>query len=196
MEPAPGRGVDQVRRRAGDKPQGLGRQRDGRGQEGLGVGVLRPGEHLGYQALFDDAAGVHDRHPLAGLGHDAEVVGDEQEAGPGARLQFDEDVKGGCRLVGHDEAGPQDQGEGDHDPLAHPAGKLVRVVVEAGGRDPHRAQSFEGALPDLVLGQLGLMGVQRFGKMLGYPHERVEPGHRLLEHEAQGGAAHGTHLRR
>ena len=37
-------------------------------------------EHGGDRTLLDQAAGEHDRYVIAGLGDDAEVVGDDQRA--------------------------------------------------------------------------------------------------------------------
>src|SRR5581483_850369 len=78
-EGAAGERTGQVGRDAGDGDGGLGLQRDDRSQEGLRVGVAGGGEHGGHRALLDDAAGVHDRHPVAGLGHDSQVVGDQYD---------------------------------------------------------------------------------------------------------------------
>ena len=55
-----------------------------------------------------------------------------------------DDVQGGGRLV-HDQQGRmQGQGDGDHHPLAHPAGQLVRVGVQPAGVDVHDFQQLHG----------------------------------------------------
>ena len=104
------------------------------------------GEDLAGVALLDDLAGVHDRDPVAGLGDDPEVVGDQQDrrvevaaqVGEDAEdLRLDDHVERGRRLVGDQDLGLEHQGQRDHDPLPHPAGELVRVLAEAGPRDPH-----------------------------------------------------------
>src|SRR5690606_1266934 len=77
VEPAAGRWLHQIRRGTGDVVQAGGRQRDGRPQQLPGVRVLRPGEHVPHRPLLDDPSGVHDRHPVARLRDDAQVVGDE-----------------------------------------------------------------------------------------------------------------------
>src|SRR3954447_4297793 len=81
MEPAPVRWVHQVRRCPGDEVQARGRQRDRRAQQGTGVRVLRIPEDLGHLPLLHDPPGVHHRDAVAGLGDDADVVGDEQQGG-------------------------------------------------------------------------------------------------------------------
>jgi hypothetical protein len=93
--------------------------------------------------FLDDAAGVHDGHPLAGFGDDAEVVGDEDDGGAHVRAQgaqqvkdlgLDGDVEGGGGLVGDEELRDAGQRHGDHDALGHATGELVGVGVGALGR--------------------------------------------------------------
>ena len=76
-EGAAGKGAGEVGRRAGDRGRGLCLQGDDRTEQRLRVGVTGSGEHRRHRPFLDDAAGVHDGHPVAGLGHDPEVVGDE-----------------------------------------------------------------------------------------------------------------------
>ena len=47
----------------------------------LRVGVPRVGEHLAHAADLDDAAGVHDRHLVDELRHQAHVVADQDHRG-------------------------------------------------------------------------------------------------------------------
>ena len=67
-----------------DVVQARGPQRDRGAQQLAGVGVLGPGEDLPRVADLDDLAGVHHRHPVARLGDDAEVVGDQQQGRVGS----------------------------------------------------------------------------------------------------------------
>ena len=48
-----------------------------RAEQAPGVGVLGVVEDLVERALLDDPAGVHDGDPVGDVGHDAEVVGDQ-----------------------------------------------------------------------------------------------------------------------
>ena len=89
----PGRRVDQVRRRAGDVVEAGRAQRDRRPQQLARVGVGRLGEDLARVALLGDPAGVHHRDPVAGLGDDAEVVGDQQQR----RCRSSRAGRRGCR---------------------------------------------------------------------------------------------------
>ena len=111
--------------------------------------MLGPVEDLPDRAGLDDLAVVHHRHPVGDLRDHAEVVGDEQEAHAGLRLQLREqrqdlrlhgDVEGGGRLVGDQHVGAQRQRHGDHHPLPLAAGELVRIVAGAplriGDADP------------------------------------------------------------
>ena len=75
-------------------PEGLLRVGQGhRGQQGLGVGVQAlPGEDLPGGHLHQ-AAQVHDRHPVADMGDDAQVMGDEEIGEAVALLQLGEQIE-------------------------------------------------------------------------------------------------------
>ncbi len=72
----------------------------------------------------------------------------------------------------------------------------MRVGPEPGRRDAHHPQHLERATLDLRLGDPPLVGAQRLGEVIGDPHQRVQPGQRLLEDHRQLGAALGEHLPR
>ena len=88
---------------------------------------------------LDDLAGVHDDGAVGDVGHDAPVVGDDQDRHAGGVLQVAQqledlglhgDVEGRGRLVGDQELRPAGEREGDVDALGHAAGDLVRVRGE------------------------------------------------------------------
>ena len=89
-------------------------------------------------------------------GDDAQIVGDQQErrAGLGQRrpervehLGLHGHVERRGRLVRQDHLGVVRHPDGDDGPLAHAAGELVRVVVDAlrGVRDADLGQQLDGA---------------------------------------------------
>ena len=182
---------------------GLQRRRIGLwlgGEQRLGVGVLGCREHARYRALFDDLAVLHHADAVGELAHDAEVVGDEQKRHAEPLLdvlqQRDElglhrDIERGGRLVGDQEIGLVGERHGDHDALALAARELMRIAVEPRlrignadlGQDFQRAGARRGAGEATVqqqnLADLLLDGVQR-----------IERGHRLLEHDGDVVAAH------
>ena len=78
--------------------------------------MARLGKEFAGGGLLHDEPGVHHRHPVGGLGHDPQVVGDEQdrEAQVGLELlqqrqdlRLDGDIQGGGGLIGDEELGPQ-----------------------------------------------------------------------------------------
>ena len=84
---------------------------------------------------LDDEPRVHHVDPLGHPGDDPEVVGDEDERGPGLGVRpaeeledlgLDRDVEGRRRLVRDHELGLEGEGHRDHHALAHAAGELVR----------------------------------------------------------------------
>ena len=95
---------------------------------------MEDGVHAG---LLHHLAGIKDGHLLTGLGDDAQVVGNHDDRGVVALtklvhqvqdLGLDGDVQGGGGLIGDEEPGVVDEGDGDHHTLEHAAGKVVGVV--------------------------------------------------------------------
>ena len=128
-----------------------------RAEQADGVGMLRAGEQFVDRRALDDLAGIHHRDLVADFGDDAEIVGDQDDRGAAGRLQFAHqvedlrlqgDVERGGRLVRDQELGIAGQRHRDHDALAHAAGELVRIVVDAPFRrgDVDAAQQLDGAL--------------------------------------------------
>ena len=190
-EPAAGRRVAQVRRRARDdleRPAVGVDVREGREQL-PGVRVPRPGEHLGHRALLRDAAGVHDHDPVARLGDDRQVVGDEDQRQPelGAQvleqledLRLDHDVERRRRLVADDDRRVAGERHRDHRPLAHPARQLVRVAAAARLRDADQLEQLARPLPRRRLRHAQPL-LDRLGDLVADALDRVEGVHRALE---------------
>ena len=128
--------------------------------------------------------GVHHHDPFGGLRHHSEVVGD-QENGHGKLLfQMSEqiqdlglnrDIEGGGRFVGDEQPRVTTKGHGDHDPLSHPSGKLVRIRSKAllGKGDPHQMQEFQGLIPGFGGGNL-LVPSEGFEDLVSAGEDRVQ----------------------
>ena len=110
---------------------------------------------------LDDRACVHHVDALAHSGHNSEVVRDQDERGAPVRdelaqeiedLRLNRHVECGRRLVGDEELGLAGKGHRDHDPLAHAAGELVRVVAvpRLRVRDADLREKFDDALVGLA----------------------------------------------
>ena len=120
------------------------------GQQCLRVGMLRPAQQICGRPDLDDFAEAHHRDPVADLGRDIEVVGDEQHRQPQPRLQcleqrehlrLDRDVERRHRLVGHQHVGVERQRARNADPLPLPAGEFMRKASRALGSRPTSASS-------------------------------------------------------
>ena len=120
----------------------------------------------------------------------AEVVGDEDDRGAELAGQLghlvedealDRDVERGRRLVGEHQLGTAGEGHGDEHPLAHPAGELVRVLVDAGGgvgdAGPLEQRDRLGARRGTSGAAVHLEGLDDLG---ADRHHGVEAGHRVL----------------
>ncbi len=109
-------------------------------------------------------------------------------------LRLHRDVEGGGRLVGDHQFRLGRERQRQHDALAHPAGKLMRIVVDtrfrrrdadlreqrdrAGARDAGRHPRVRGdGLDELIADAV----------------ERIEAGERVLEHHADALAADAPH---
>ena len=143
------------------------------------------GTDLGY------AACIHDRHPIGYLGHDAEVMGDPHDRQPVLVLELahqiddlglDGHVKGRGRLVGDKQLGLARKGHGDHGPLAHASGELVREVVHPrrGGRYANPVEELDRSSPGLGLREAP-MYAEALADLATNTMDRVQRGHRLLE---------------
>ena len=102
--------------------------------------MARVGEDLGGRARLDDPPGVHHEHPVGDVGHDAEVVGDQDQRHAAALalaleqvedLRLDRDVQRRRRLVGDQHVGVGGERDRDRDPLAQAAAQLVGIVGAA-----------------------------------------------------------------
>ena len=167
------------------------------GEQALGIFVFGPGEDLVHRPRFDDAAGKHHADPRGDALHDAEIVGDEQHRHAEALLQvgeesedlrLDGDVEGGRRLVRHQQIRLASERHGDHDALALAAGQFVRIGAHAplGVADADEFEQFEDAGAGLAAGQAA-MDLQNLADLPLDRVQRIERGHRLLEHHGDVG---------
>ena len=146
----------------------------------------------------------HHADAVGDLAHDAEVVGDEQHRHVEPALQLGEQlqdlrlhrhVERRRRLVGDEEVGLVGERHGDHHALALAAGELVRIGAEPAFRvaDADEVEKLERAGARLAVGQAA-MQLQDLADLPLDGVERVERGHRLLEHHGDVVAAHAAHL--
>src|SRR5688572_1905549 len=158
-------------------------------EQRLGIRVVRPREDLLGARRFDDAAKVHDDHPVGEMLHHAEVVADEEvgEAEIAAQLheeiedlRLDGDVERGDRLVANQKLGLDGERARYADAAALPAGELVRIArlvarIEPAAQKKRIEVILElGALHDAV-------HERRLADDVGDAHARIERGERILE---------------
>ena len=132
--------VGRGRHGSGHLVQALGPclDRGDRAEQAAGVLVAGIGEDLLGGALLDHLAGVHHGDGMRHLGHEGEIVRDEDHREAELFAQFVEqvddlllhrDVERGGRFVGDDELGVAGQGHGDEHALALAAGELVGIAL-------------------------------------------------------------------
>ena len=118
-------------------------------------------------------------------------MGDHHDGGPGGLLgrlehledlRLDGDVEGRGRLVGDDDVGVVGDGHGDHHPLAHAAGELVREPPGSllGVGDADEFEQLDGPPGRLVLPDVAV-DADRLGDLVAHGVDGREGGERVLE---------------
>ena len=120
--------------RAGDRRDRL--------QQGAGIRVLRIGEKLFHRGVFHHLPTIHHHHTVGDARNHAQIMGDPNDRHAKFLLQILHQLNNLCLnghiqrrggLIGDQQVGLTGQGNGDHHPLAHPAGKLVGIVFHPFG---------------------------------------------------------------
>ena len=156
-----------------------------------GIGVLGIIEESPGGGLFHDVSGVHHRHLVGHFGNDAQVVGDDDNGHMELFLQvlqklqdlgLDGHIQGRSGLVGNQQLRISGQGHGDHDPLAHTAGKLMGVFVHPLPclGNANQLQQLNGPVPGGLFVQ-ALVELQGLRNLIPDGKYRVQGGHGLLE---------------
>ena len=136
-------------------------------------------------------AGVHDGDLLAHGSHNTQIVGDHDDAHAQLLAQILHQLKDLClnghiqcggRLVGDQQLGLTGQCNSDHHTLAHTAGQLVGVLLQALFRlvDANQLQQLLSACPCLLLVLIGVQADDLHDLVADGVH-RVQAGHGVLE---------------
>ena len=147
---------------------------------------------------------IHHQHPIGDIGHDAHIVGDKdhphrhlllQDGNELQNLRLDGDIQRRGWLIGYQHRRPTGERHGDHHPLAHAAGELVRIAREHLFRlgNTHLIEHLFRRAQRLFAPQ-PLVQAQGFGNLLADGKNRIQRGHRLLKNHGQIRAAHPAHL--
>jgi hypothetical protein len=155
------------------------------------IRMVRVVEDRPRACLFHLFAGVHDQYAVGHLSNDTEIVGDYdhghvefglETSEQVKHLGLDGDVERGRGLVGDEQRRVEGDRHGDHGSLAHTAGELVRVIVNAtfGGRDPDEVQELDGPLSRRSAGHR-VVRSDRFYDLPAHPVQRVEAGRWVLK---------------
>ena len=153
--------------------------------------MLRLREDLRGRPVLHDPACVHHHHRVRGLGDDAEVVRDEDDADVELALdlldqledlRLHRHVERGGRLVGDQDRRVVHERHRDHRALAHAARVLVRIVACARlrVRDPDVTEHLDGPLAGVVLAFVRVRE-HRLCDLVADAVHRVQAGERILE---------------
>jgi hypothetical protein len=110
-------------------------------------------------------------------------------------VRLDRHVERGGRLVGDEQVRLAQHRHRDHHALAHAAGELVRILVDALMRlgDAHPVEHADGGVGRLALAH-ALVLHQHLGQLAAHREIRVQRRHRVLEDHRHAPAADGVHL--
>src|SRR5581483_2374754 len=206
MERTAGRRTNQVGRRAVDPHQPRLDEVQARRGTHQSHRVRMTGSRedlLGGPALHD-LARVHHGDPVTHLGHDAEVVADQQHGHLESLLKLrqqledlglDRDVEGCGRLVRDQQLRLAGQRHRDQHALTHSPRELVRVLVDALSRvrDPNEVEQLEGARSRLALAHPHVVP-KDLADLCSDREQRVERRHRILEDDGKLLAADGPRV--
>ncbi len=152
------------------------------GKERLRVRVERVLIKLRTICHLGDPAQIHDRHAIADMPDDRQIVGDEEIGQPEIVLQILEqiddlrlnrDVERRDRFVANDEVRLDGEGTRDADALPLPAAELVRIAIGVVGIKPDDAQQLlHPLLARLALRQA--VNRKRLRDDAAHRHTRVE----------------------
>nr|WP_297542037.1 hypothetical protein [Amycolatopsis sp.] len=175
-----------------------------RGQQPLGVRMLRIVTDLGATAAFHQLSRVENNHSIRDVPDDCHVVRDEQECEFQLLLQGSQQIEDlslygqierADRLVADDQLRMQEKGPCDRDPLALAAGKATWIPVGIGCGETDAQERFADLVRTLSPGELP-MGEEWLLERLSDGAHRVERTERILEHGldvlGEGTSAGGT----
>ena len=161
------------------------------GHQSLGVGMQRVVENRFQCATLNGTARIHHHHLLADLCHDPQIVRNQHQTAGGSLqaahdiqdLRLDRYIQCGGRFVGNQYGGMVDNGHGDHYPLAHTAGKFMRILIDPGLRigNAHIIQRLTDLFPNLIFLHFRMVQLQTFANLLADRHDWIQRCHWLLK---------------
>src|SRR5215469_1521847 len=161
-------------------------------QQPHGVGMGGSFIHLFHRRGLHHVSRVHHVDMLTGSGHYSQVVRNQHHSGVKffcqalhqfKDLRLDGHIQRRSRLICNQQFRIARQGDGNHDPLAHAAAELVRVVLDAPFRiwNTHQVKHFNRAFPGLVFTEVFAVPLDCLRNLVTYGEHRIERGHRVLE---------------
>ena len=161
--------------------------------------MLRPPEQIVPITRFHDSAPVHDHDLVRHVGHDPEIMGNQEDGHVRVRLKFLDQVQdlrlrshveGRGRLVGDKQGRFGDEHHRDHGALPQAAGQLEGVCDEGALRireaDP--VEHVDRAFRSLGIAHTGV-DLERLRDLIPGRVQRRQGRHRLLEDHGDTAAA-------
>ncbi len=156
-------------------------------------------QHLGGRSAFHDAAGIHDGDIIGIVGHQAQIMRDQQDGKTERLLQprqhvedfaLHGDVQRRGGFIGDQHPGPPRHGDGDQHALAHAARQAVGKFPHQtpGIGQPHQFQQFAHPCIEILAGQF-FVRQHRFAQLAADAHHGIERALRFLEDHGNLAAA-------
>ena len=161
-------------------------------------------ENIPGAACFHDLTRIHDRYPVCRTGHHTQIVRDKNDGRMDLilyiRQQFHDLCLNGhiqCSggFIGNKEFRVAGKRHGDHGPLAHTTGKLMRILLCPFLRigDAYLFQAADSLLFSFLGGKL-LMQFNGFYDLFAHLSSGIHTGHGILKDHGDFLAPNGLHL--
>ena len=124
---------------------------------------------------------IHNSYFVADFRNNAQIVGNQNHGSLELPLKVADHrqylglngyIQGRCGLVRQKQLGAAGQGDGDHHPLLHPTGKLVRKFIGTAGVNAHHSQHIHSPRHRLRSGAL-VVQVDHLGNLPANGERRV-----------------------
>ena len=143
-------------------------------------------------AVLHRAAAFEHGHALAPAARHRQIVADQQQGTPQVAAEATEfchhlvghrHIQAGGGLIGDQQRWLQGNGQRDGQALTHPTTQLVGIGAEPIGADAHHLQQLLTALLPPCRRSFPTVRLQGVEQMAAGTEQRVQPGHRILEHQ-------------
>ena len=154
--------------------------------------MLRIVENLFTSSDLHNIARIHNGYPISNIGHHAQIMSNID----GSQIVFflqilqkmqdlglDGNIQSGSGLIADQDLGVAGYSDGDNHPLPHTAGKFMGILRKTlfRIRNTHIPQNFHRGILHFAFRHVPVK-LQSFADLLSHCFQRIQAGHRILQH--------------